>query len=430
LRAVRILSVAVLLLAIAAPAAFGKPFGKPRTLGTTPLAYEYGGLFTADGPRGGVAFYAAGEKQVGSDIDQRLFLARVEGSGRTHRLTAAPVHAPFRDYDGGPPYLDLAVGPHWRMLTTEYRKGDVYGIRDVFGVQLSPGGRRVAAHKVGPDNEASASFNANARGDAIAELGDGFAIARAAGRFARAPKALRRHGDYLAEMAADRSIYEWRVTGDGGRAIAHSASGRRWGRAQRVSGPGVAFHELASSPAGDALLVYGTGDGIDFSTVLARWSRRGHPFGAPVKLTSRIDADPFSVEADAIRHGGFAVQWRDHDGGHHLVRAHRAGGRFRAAVTWTPPKSADWGRLLPLRSGRTVAVWEIHDPDLVKPDKLKAAVIGRNRKMGPAQTVAVSARGPDFDGVALHRLAGKRAALVWTQRHGRKKRVRIAFTMR
>jgi hypothetical protein len=430
LRAVRTLSIAALLLVLMAPAALGKPFGKAHTLGTTPLAYEYGDLFSADGPRGGVAFYAAGEKQDGVEITERLFMARVEGGGRTHRLTSSPVHAPGRYYDGGPPYLDLAVGPHWRMLTTEYRKGRVYGINDVYAVHLAPNGRRVAAQKVGPDTDASTVFNTNVRGDAIAEFGDGYTIARAAGRFVRAPNALRQQGDYLPDVGADGSLFQWRVTADGGRAIARSASGRRWGRAQRVSGPSVAFHELATSPAGDALLVYGTGDGVNFSTVVARWSRRGRPFGPSVKLTPRSDADPFSVEADAIRHGGFAVKWRDHDGGLHLVRARRAGGRFRAAVTWTPPKSADWGRLLPLRSGRTVAVWEVHDPDLVKPDKLKAALIGRNRKIGPAQTIAVSARGPDFDGVALHRLAGKRAALVWTKRHGRKKRVRIAFTTR
>src|SRR4051794_29774704 len=77
LRAMRILSIAALLLALAAPAALAKPFGKPRTLGTTPPAYDYDGLFTAAGPDGGVAFYAPGEKQVGLKITQRLYLARV-----------------------------------------------------------------------------------------------------------------------------------------------------------------------------------------------------------------------------------------------------------------------------------------------------------------------------------------------------------------
>jgi hypothetical protein len=113
------------------------------------------------------------------------------------------------------------------------------------------------------------------------------------------------------------------------------------------------------------------------------------------------------------------------------MRARRPGGAFREAVSWMKPKSADWGTVLPLRDGRTVAAWEIHDPDLVKPDKLKAAMINAHGKMGAAQTIAVSARGPDFDGFALRRIGGgNRAALVWTQRHGSKKRIRIAFTRR
>jgi hypothetical protein len=317
------------------------------------------------------------------------------------------------------------------MLTAERRKGRVFGIDDVFAVQIAPNGRRVAAQRIGDTTRASPFFGTNARGDAIAEFGDGVTIARAAGRFVRAPKALRVHGEYRPDLAADGSLYEWRVTGDGGRAIAHS-SGRRWGRAQSIfSGPGVAFHELATSPAGDALLVYGTGDGINFSNVIVRWKRRGRPFGRPVKLLPGLDANPFSVGAEAIPHGRFAVRWRDNDGGLHLMRARRPGGRFREAVNWTPPKSAGWGTLLPLRDGRTVLVWEIHDPDFVKPDRLKAAVINAKRKMGPAQTIAVSARGPDFDGVALRRLGGgNRAALVWTQRHKGRKRIRIAFTRR
>jgi hypothetical protein len=77
-----------------------------------------------------------------------------------------------------------------------------------------------------------------------------------------------------------------------------------------------------------------------------------------------------------------------------------------------------------------VVVWEIHDPDSVKPDRLMAAVINANSKIGPAQTIAVSAHGPDFDGIALRRVGGDRAALVWTERHGGKKRLRIAFTRR
>jgi hypothetical protein len=286
----------------------------------------------------------------------------------------------------------------------------------------------VAAQLVGPSSAASPFFNTNARGDAIATFGHGFTIARAAGRFVRAPKALRMH-DSLPDLAADGSLYDWRITGSGGRAIAHSR-GRAWGRAQGVfSGRNADFHEVASSPAGDALLVYGPGDGVSLTTVIARWSRHGRPFGRPVKLTPGIDADPFSVQADAIPHGGFAVQWRDGGGGLHLARASRPGGAFRDAASWTRPTSADFGILLPLRDGRTVVVWEIHDPDFVKPDRLMAAVINANRKIGPAQTIAVSARGPDFDGVALRRLGGgNRAALVWTQRHGAKKRLRIAFT--
>jgi hypothetical protein len=427
---VRILTFAVLMLALSASAAIAKPFGKPRTLGTTPIAYDYSSLFSADGPHGGVAIYATGEKQVGLKITQRLFITRIEGNGRTHGVTTTPARAPGRYYDGGPPYLDLAVGPHWRMLTEERRATRTYGIFDTYGVQIAPNGHRVAAHRVGPDSDASPFFNTNSRGDAIAAFGDGFSMARAAGRFVRAPKALRKHGDFIPDVAADGSLYEWRVTANDGRSIARSSSGRRWGRAQSVSSrPGVDFHEMASSPAGDALLVYGTGDGLNFTTIIARWSRRGHAFGPPVNITTGLHADPFSVSAEAIPHGGFAVLWRDADGGVHLVRASRPGGPFRGALSWTPPKSSAFGTMLPLRDGRTVVVWEIHDPDLVKPDKLKAAVINANRKVGPAQTIAVSARNLGF-GIALRRLGGNRAALVWTERQGKKKRIRVAFTRR
>jgi hypothetical protein len=366
---------------------------------------------------------------VGLKITQRLFITRIEGNGHTHGVTTTPAHAPGRYFDGGPPYLDLAVGPGWGMLTAERRATSVYQVFDVYGVQIAPSGHRVAAQRIGRDYDASPFFNTNARGDAIAEFGEGFTIARAAARFVAAPKALRKHGDYLPDVAADGSLYEWRITADGGRSIARSSSGRRWGRAQSVfSGPGVDFHELATSPAGDALLVYGTGDGLNFTTVMARWSRRGRPFGPPVKLTSGLDANPFSVRADAIAGGGFAVLWRDPDGGNHLVRASRPGGRFHGALSWTPPKPAEYGSMLPLRDGRTVVVWQIRDPNLVKPDKLKAAVIDAHGRVGRAQTIAVSAPGRALGSTALHRLGGNSAALVWTETNRGKKHLRVAFT--
>ena len=425
----RILSIAALVLALAASAAAAKPFGKPRTLGTTPLAYDYSVLFPADGPHGGVAIYATGEKRVGLKITQRLFITRVEGNGRTHGVTTTPAHAPGRYSDGGPPYVDLAVGPDWRMLTEERRATRIIGIFDVYGIQIAPNGHRVAAHRVGPDYDASPFFNSNSRGDAIAAFGEGFSVARAAGRFVRAPKALRKHGDYLPDVAADGSLYEWRVTANDGRSIARSSSGRRWGRAQSVSSrPGVDFHEMASSPAGDALLVYGTGDGLHVTTIIARWSRHGRGFGPPVNITSGLDADPFSVSAEAIPGGGFAVLWRDPDGGDHLMRASRPGGRFHGALSWTPPKPAEYGSMLPLRDGRTVVVWEVRDPNLVKQDKLKAAVIDAHGRVGRAQTIALSARGRALGGTALHRLGGNRAALVWTETYRGKKHLRVAFT--
>lgn len=421
----RILSIAALLLALAAPAALGKPFGKARTLGTTPPAYEYDSLLTAPGPRGGVAFYFVGEKQVGSEISQRLYIARVEGSGGAHRLTSTRAHAPGRIYDGGPPYLDLAVGPHWRMLTIERRSGRAYGIPDVFEVHLGPNGRRGTSRLLGSSNEVNPFFVVNARGDAVVRSGDGFAIARAAGRFVQAPETLRRY-ESLPYLAADGSLFDWRFTADDGRVVAHS-DGRSWSAAQSVSGPGVDFHEWASSAAGDALLVYGIGD-VYQGSVIARWSRGGRAFGPPTTLTSSPDADPFSVQADATPGGRFTVWWRDGDEVLHIAHARRPGGQIRAVARWAPPQNAHFAGLAPLRDGRTALAWEVSDQDHTKPDRLMAAMIGANGKVGSPQTIAVSARGADFNGVALRRVGGARAALVWTQYRAGKKRVRIAIT--
>jgi hypothetical protein len=426
---VRLLNIAAMALVLAlAGSAYAAPFGKPRTLGTTPSAYEYGPMLSADGPKGGTAFFAAGEKQVGLKTTQRLFIARVEGSGRTHRVTTTRVkgHLPGRIYDGGPPNAYLAVGSHWRMLTTEMRATRVYGIQDVYGVLLAPDGRRTAAQHVGPSTKTSGIIDTNARGDAIAAFGDGFTVARAAGRFVRAPRPLRMY-QRLPHLAADGSLYDFRGTAAGGLEVAHS-SGRRWGRAQLVSaGPGVDYSDVATSADGDALLVYGTGDGYSRTSLIVRSSRRGAPFGQPAEITT--NADPLAVSVEAVPGRGFAVQWIDSDRRLHLARASRPGRPFREVASWTAPEFAAFRAMVPLHDGRTLVAWATYDPDVVKPDRVMAAVINAHGRIGPTQTIAV-AKGTNFDGFALRRLGASRAALVWTEGHGPRKRIRIASTGR
>ncbi|HEX8073952.1 MAG TPA: hypothetical protein VF545_03130 [Thermoleophilaceae bacterium] len=422
----RALGIAALVLALAAPAG-AAPFGKSRTLGTTPPGYVYDFMFSTEGPRGGVAFFVAGEKQVGLTRMQRLYIARVEGNGRTHALTTTRVkgRTPARTYDGGPPYPYLTVGPRWRMLTTEVRPTGAYGVR------LAPGGRRVAAQRLGP--KASGIIRTNARGDAIGGFGDGFAIARSAGRFVRAPRALRRYSTGLPRLTADGSLYDLRRTEDGSLAVAHS-SGRRWGSAQSVftAAPGrtVSYSDVVSSAGGDALLVYGIRDESSDTSLLVRFGRRGRPFGPPVELTAH--ADPSSVAIEAIPGGRVAVRWMDRNRVLHLARASGRGRRFREVASWTAPEPVDFRTLLPLADGRTLLAWATEDRDFVKPDRLRAAVIDAKGRIGPAQTIAVADREGELDGFELRRLGANRAALVWTElRKGKgAKRVRIALTAR
>ena len=423
----RALSIAVLVLALAAPA-HAAPFGKPRTLGTTPPEYEYDSVYAAPGPSGGVTFYFAAEKQVELTITHRLFITRVEGNGRTHALTSTPIKdaAPARAYDGGPPFSYLAVGPRWRMLTTEVR---ATGPREtaVYGVQLAPNGRRVAEQLLGPEFEARGNFGTNERGDAIAGHGNGFMIARSAGRFVRAPDTLRQIDDRLPRLAADGSLYALRRTDDGSLGVAYS-TGRRWGEVQSIftaaQGQAVYYADLASSANGDALLVYGIGDDIFNTNLVARWSRRGRPFGAPVELTPHVD--PNYVGIEAVPRGRFAVRWFDGNGILHLLRARGRGRPFREVATWRAPADVSFRTFLPLADGRTLLAWSTQDRNFVEPERLLAAVVDAKGKIGPAQRIAVG----DLGGFALRRVGANRGALVWTERRKGTKRLRIVLTGR
>jgi hypothetical protein len=71
-------------------------------------------------------------------------------------------------------------------------------------------------------------------------------------------------------------------------------------------GQAVYYVDLVTSAGGDALLVYGIGDDIGSTNLVARWSRRGGPFGDPVELTPQVD--PASVGIEAIPGGAFAVR--------------------------------------------------------------------------------------------------------------------------
>jgi hypothetical protein len=422
--------IAALVLALAAPAQ-AAPFGKPRTIGSTPSGYAYISLFYADGPRGGTAFFLAGAKGAGSKRTRRLYTARVDASGRAHRLTTTRIlgHTPLEsDNDAPNPYV--AVGPHWRMLTTERREAGRNTNPGWYSVRIAPGGHRVARQWLGPSTTATGVLRTNAHGDAIAGVGNGFKIARAAGRFVRAPKALVQEGEDLPFLALDGSLYDLRSPFAGKFSVAHS-SGRRWGKAQTIFQTGVPYYNLVTSAAGDPLLVYGVGRTSMNADLVARWGSRAGRFGQPVELATQ--ADPLKVGIEAIPGGAYAVRWTDtYDGVHgarrlHLMRASRAGGPFRETASWTSPEFALFTRLLPLADGRTVVGWSTFDPVGNGPERLMAAVIDARGKIGPTQTMAV---GPAFDGgVALRRLGRNRAALVWTDSsHKGKVLIRMALT--
>jgi hypothetical protein len=420
--------IAALVLGLTAPAQ-AAPFGKPRTIGSTPSGYTYSSIFSADGPRGGEAFFLTGAKGVGAKRTRRLYTARVDASGRARRLTTTRIlgHTPFETDDGAPnPYV--TVGPHWRMLLTERPdSGRNTGPR-WYSVRIAPDGRRVARQLLGPSNTVSGILGTNAHGDAIAGFGHGFKIARGAGRFVRAPKALVR-GEGLPVLALDGSLYDLRRPFADEFSVAHS-SGRRWDKAQTIFPSGVPYYDLVSSAAGDPLLVYGIGQVYGNANLVARWGSRAGRFGQPVELGSQ--ADPLTVGVEPIPGGAYAVRWTDtYDGVHrarglHLMRANRAGGPFGEAASWTSPEFALFTRLLPLADGRTVVGWSTYDPVGDGPERLMAAVIDARGKIGPTQTMAV---GPAFDGGAtLRRLGRNRAALVWTDSQRGKVRLRMALT--
>jgi hypothetical protein len=411
-----------LALALAAPAQ-AAPFGKPRTIGSTPSGYAYTS-FHAQGPGGGAAFFLAGAKGAGAKRTQRLYTARVEASGRAHRLTATRILGltPFQGENGAPdPYV--AVGPHWRMLMTERREsGRNPGW---YSIRIAPDGRRVARQWLGPSISVSGILSTNVRGDAIAGFGNGFKITRAAGRFVRAPKALVR-GEDLPVLALDGSLYDLRRPFAGEFSVAHS-SGRRWGKAQTVFPRGVPYYGLVTSGAGYPLLVYGVGQTSQNADLVARWGSRAGRFGQPVELAR--SANPFTVVTEAIPGGAYAVRWTDAlegpDGvpGLHLMRARHAGGPFREAASWTPPEHALFTKLVPLADGRTVVGWSTYDPLGNAPERLMAAVIDAGGKIGPTQTMAVG-----FGSIGLRRLGRNRAAFLWTKSHKGKVLIRMALT--
>lgn len=424
----RLLTVVALLLALAAPAT-AAPFGKPRTIGTTSLAYEYDHLFSAPGPHGGVAFFAAAEKQIDLKITQRLFIGRVEGTGRAHRLTATPFKtaAPARSYDGGPPEAYLAVGPQWRMLTTEKRASSRYQDPDVFAVRIGIDGRRLGEQLVGASRDTNGWLNTDTRGDAALAVGDRVKIARRAGRFVRAPAALDVH-EAIPFPAGDGSLYDVRAPGDGSLAVAYSRSGRRWGKPQTffkpTPGGGIDYAGLVTSSGGDALLAYGFGNGYSDTSLIVRWSHRGGSFSKPIELQPH--ADPYTQSLEAVPGGGFAVRWVGVDGRLHLARASRRGKAFRQ-VNWPIPKNAGLRTMIPIAGGRALLAWSIADPEFVKPARLEAAWVSAHGKIGRAQTVAVSRR---LDGFGLHALGARRVALAWTVAGKKVKRVRVAVTRR
>jgi hypothetical protein len=112
------------------------------------------------------------------------------------------------------------------------------------------------------------------------------------------------------------------------------------------------------------------------------------------------------------------------------VRASGRGRPFREVASWTPSGPVDFRTLLPLPDGRTLLAWSPEDRDFEDPDRLVAAEIDAQGRIGPEQTIAVGARAGDFDGFALRRIGTKRAALVWTERSKGTKRWRIALTGR
>jgi hypothetical protein len=423
LRAVRTLVTAALVLGLAAPAQ-AAPFGKPRTIGSAPSDYHYG-AFSGYGPHGGATFFLAGAKGTGAKRTQRLYTSRVEAGGHVRRLTRTPIlgHTPFQNENGSPdPYV--AVGPHWRMLMTE--RLDSGRHPGWYSVRIAPNGRRVARQWL--PRAVTGVLRTNARGDAIASFGNGFTIARAAGRFVRAPEALVR-GEDLPVLALDGSLYDLRRPDFGKFSVAHS-SGRRWAKAQTIFPTAVPYYGLVTSAVGQPLLAYGVGVTSGNANVVVRWGSRAGHFGQPVKLASQ--ADPFTIGVEAIPGGAYAVEWTDvYDGIRgprdvHLMRASRAGGAFRETARWTASDSTLFRQLLPLADGRTVVGWSTYDQVGNGPGRLMVAVIDSHGKIGPTQTMAV---GQAFDGlIGLRRLGRNRAALVWTDTRKGKLLIRMALT--
>ncbi len=212
------------------------------------------------------------------------------------------------------------------------------------------------------------------------------------------------------------------------RAPSAHGTGRKWGEVQSIftaaQGQAVYYAELASSPSGDALLVYGIGDDILDTNLVARWTRRGRPFGPPVELTPHVN--PSYVGIEAIPGGRFAVRWFDGNGVLHLLRASGRGRPFREVATWRAPADVSFRSFLPLVDGRTLLVWSTQDRNFVEPERLRAAVVIAKGKIGSPQRVAVG----DLGGFALRRVGANRGALVWTERREGTKRVRIALTPR
>jgi hypothetical protein len=421
----RALITAIVLLAVAVPTAQAASWSRPRTVGTIPAAEEFAYFAGAAGPGGRVAFHAASERpRLEGNDPEWLLLLRVEGNGTVHPFTRTRMKGGSPGSFENAPVRRLAVGPNWRMLTMEFRPGR-YGA-DVHAVRLTPEGRIAAAQRLGSTvrpKVVNGAFNSNARGDAIAEVGDEFTVSRGAGGFVRAPKALRGQGS-LPRLAADGTLYDLRWVPERGTLdVGFSARGRRWDAAYQIfpspgtDAPAVIDSYFASTQGGDAMLVNTFGGRYYNDQLLVRWSRKGAAFTAPVEIAALPD-DFTDLSVDAVPGGAFTVSWIDPSGVRHLVRADKARGAFREVATWPAPDDRDDRQVRSLPDGRLLMA-------RLADDRLTVAEMGPDgAAIGPEK--AVVGDGPGGARIAnyvLHRLSGNRAALLWVdvQKNGQRR---------
>ena len=416
----RVLTAAVLAFALlAAPADAARLFGKARTVVTLPVGDKPEPLHAAPGPNGTALFFAD-ERYVGDGkYRQWLYISRVESGGRMHEFTRTELklRSAEREYDGGPPHSFLAVGRGWRMVTTELTDKRTYALT------IGPDGRRIGRQVLGTNPAAQGVLNTNARGDALT-LGDrGFMLSRSAGRFARAPKAFDKR---LPRLAADGSFYDIHTEGSHNPStllVAHW-TGRRWGAAQTVFDQstelvGVFRFDVVTTPKDDALLWYTHGDP---SVLTIRWGRIGRAFGPPADISSSLHSR--SEDVQALPDGRFMIQQFDSDEHTFTLWVASAAGRgFRQIAAHTFAEAVDFHVLEPLSGGRTLVVWNDHDPATNSTHRILAAVMDRNGQLGPQQTVAST--GAFMVDYSLQRLGPKDHLLTWWEETKTKRRLRV-----